>query len=101
MKETTAAAAAEVIRSVGVHFYKVFFTHDRFYDKAQIFGDRITKAFTDNLTGILDRELDLEVLVPIGIGFQFSFADPLGIVFVNIFYDKVMLDVEFFQSCQD
>ena len=33
--------------------------------------------------------------------FQFPFPDPFCVVFVNVFNDKRVFDVEFFQSCQD
>jgi len=53
------------------------------------------------LTGILHGELDLEVLVPVGVDLQLAFADPLGIVFIDIFYFKIMFEVEFCQSGPD
>jgi hypothetical protein len=84
-----------------LHVDKIFFAHNGFNHKPQIFGNGIPIAFPDNLTGILDREFDLQVLVPVGVDRQFSFTDPLGIVFINIFYFKIVFQVEFFQSCQD
>jgi len=53
------------------------------------------------LTGILHGKLDVEVLVPVGVDLQLTFADPLGIIFINVFYLEVVFEVEFFQSCQD
>jgi hypothetical protein len=53
------------------------------------------------LTGILHGELDVEVLVPVGVNLQLAFADPLGIVFINIFYFEVVFEVKFFQSGPD
>ncbi len=44
---------------------------------------------------------DFQILVPIGIDRELSFPDPFCIVFINVLDDKLMLDVEFFQSCQD
>jgi hypothetical protein len=101
LEKTAAAAAAEVVGAVGLHVDEVFLAHDGFDDVAQILGDGVTKAFADDLAGILNGELDLEVLVPVGIDLQFAFADPFGVVFVNVFDFKVVLDVEFFQSGPD
>ena len=101
LEKPAAPAAAEVVGTVGGHVDEIFFTDDRFDYKAQIIGNRIAIAFADDLAGILDRELDLEVLVPVGIDLEFAFADPFGVVFVNAFDDEIVFDVEFFQSCQD
>ena len=101
LQETSAAAAAEVVGFVGGHIHKIFCPHNGFDDKPQIIGNGITVAFADNLTGVLDRELDLPILVPIGVDFEFTLADPLGIVLIDAFYFNFMFDVEFFQSCQD
>jgi len=46
-------------------------------------------------------KLDFKILVPVGIDFESSFPDPFGIIFVNIFYFKIVLKVEFFQSGPD
>ena len=61
-----ATAAAEVVGTVRGHVHKIFFTHHRFDDIPQIFGNRITQGLSDQLTGILDRELDLALFVPVG-----------------------------------
>jgi len=53
------------------------------------------------LTRILDRKFDLEILVPIGIDLEFAFPDPFGVVLVNVFNLKTVVDIEFFQSFQD
>jgi hypothetical protein len=84
-----------------VHVDKIFFTHHGFDHEAQVFGNRIPVAFTDDLAGILDGEFDLQVFVPVGTDLQFAFADPLGIVFIDAFDFKVVRDVEFFQSGPD
>jgi hypothetical protein len=43
----------------------------------------------------------LQILVPVGVNLEPPFPDPFGVIFVDVLDDKVMLDVEFFQSCQD
>ena len=84
-----------------MHFNKIFFAHDRFNHKSQIFGNGIAKGLAHDLAGILHGKFDFQLLVPVGIDLESSFPDPFGIIFVDVFDDKVMLDVEFFQSCQD
>ena len=101
LQKTAAAAAAIVVGSVGDHVNKIFFTDDRFDHVSQVLGNGITKRLAHNLAGVLDGEFNLEILVPVGIDLEPSFPDPFGIVFINILDDKVVLDVELFQSCQD
>ena len=101
LEEAAAAPTAIIVGPVGSHIYKVFFPHDRFDHKSQIFGNRFPITLAHNLTGVLDGKFNLQVLVPIGIYLELSLADPFGIVFIDVLDDKVMLDVEFFQSCQD
>jgi hypothetical protein len=101
LQKTAPAAAAEIIGPVGVHIDKVLFAYYRFDDKAKIFCHRIAKALADDLAGILNGELDLEVFVPFGIDLELALADPLGIIFVNAFNLEVVVDVEFFQSGPD
>jgi hypothetical protein len=101
LQKSATAAAAVVIGPVGNHVDKIFFPDDRFDHISQIFGNRIPEGLSNNLTGILYGEFNLEILVPVGIDLQPSFPDPLCIVFIDIFDDKVVLDVELFQSCQD
>jgi len=62
---TAAAAAAEIIGFVGHHINKVFFTHHGFDNISQIIGNRVTKRFSDQLAGVLNRKFDLSVLVPV------------------------------------
>jgi len=101
LKESAAAAAAKVIGLIGGHVHKVFFPDNRPDHISHVFGNRITKGLSDQLTGILKRELDLTFLVPVRGRFKFTFSDPLGIELNNTFNLKVVGDVEFFQSCQD
>ncbi len=60
-----AAAAAEIIGSVGLHIDKIFFTHHSLDHISKIFGNRITKRFSDQLAGVLNRKFDFPVLVPV------------------------------------
>jgi len=101
LKESAAAAAAIIVRSVGVHFHKVLLTHNRFYNIPHIFRHRITEALAYQLAWILYRKLYLQVLVPVGIHFQLSFTNPLSIVLNDAFALKVMLNVESLQSDPD
>jgi hypothetical protein len=101
LEETAAAAATIIIGPVGGHIYKVFFPDNRFDHIAQVFGNGVPKTLAHDLTGVLDGKFNFQVLVPIGIDLELSLADPFGIVFIDILDDKIMLDVEFFQSCQD
>ena len=101
LEESAAAAAAIIVGSVGNHIDKIFFSDDRFDHESQVLGNGISKSLAHDLTGVLHGKFNFEVLVPIGIDLELSFPDPFGIVFINVFDDKVMLDVELFQSCQD
>ncbi len=101
LKESAAPAAAVVIRSVGNHVNEVFFPHNRFHHKTQIFRNRVSVALPHNLARILNRKLDFQVFVPVGIDFQFAFTDPFCIIFIDVFDNNFVLNIEFFQSCQD
>jgi tellurite resistance protein TehA-like permease len=101
LEEAAAAATAIIVGPVGSHINKIFFTDDRFDHKSQIFGNRFPITLAHDLTGILHGKFNFQVLVPIGIYLELSLADPFSIVFIDVLDDKVMLDVEFFQSCQD
>jgi hypothetical protein len=101
LQKAAAAATAEVVGAVGLHVDEVFFTDDRFNDETKIFRNGIAKTLAYDLAGILYSEFDLQVLVPVGIDLQLAFTNPLGVIFVDIFNFKVMLEVEFFQSGPD
>ena len=101
LEKTAAAAAAKVVGAVGLHVDEIFFADYGFHHKPQVFGNGIAIAFSDNLAGILDRKFNLQVFVPVGADLEFAFTYPFGIVFVDIFYFKVMFQVEFFQSGPD
>ena len=101
LEETAAAAATIIVRPVGLHINKIFFPDNGLDHEAQIFGNRIPIALAHDLTGVLHRKLNFQILVPVGIDLELSLADPLGIVFIDVLDDDIVLDVEFFQSCQD
>ena len=101
LQKTAPPAATIIVRPVGMHINKIFFPDDRFNHIAKVFGNRIPKSLAHDLTGILYGKFNFQVLVPVGIYLEPSLTNPFGIVFVDVFDDKVMLDVEFFQSCQD
>jgi hypothetical protein len=101
LEKPATAAAAIIVRPVWMHLNKIFFTHHRFHRVPQIFGHRISKGLAYQLAGVLNRKLDFQVLVPIGINLQLSFPDPLGIILNDTLYFKVVLNFEFFQSEPD
>jgi hypothetical protein len=101
LQEPAAAAATIVVGLVGLHIDEVFLAHHGFDHESQIIGNRIAIALAYDLARVLDCKFDLQILVPVGIDFQLALADPFGIVFIDVLDDKVVLDVEFFQSCQD
>ena len=101
LEKPTAAAAAIIVGLVGIHFNKILFTHNRFHGISQVFGHRIPIGLSNQLAGILHREFDFQILVPVGIDLQFAFTNPLGIKLDDTLYFKVVLDLEFFQSDPD
>ena len=101
LEESAPAAAAVVVGAVGNHVDEILFTHHRFDHEPEILGNGIAVGLADYLAGILYREFDPQILVPVGIDLQFAFADPFGVVFINVFDFKVVFKIEFFQSCQD
>jgi len=101
LEKTAPATTTIVVGTVGNHINEIFFSHDGFHHKPQVFGNGITKGFTHDLARVLSGKLDFQVLVPVGIDLEFSLANPLGIIFIDVFNLKIMLNVKFFQSCQD
>ena len=101
LEKPAAAAAAIIVRPVGMHVDEIFFAHHRLYRIPQIFGHRIPKGFADQLTGVLYGKFDFKILVPVGIDFQLPFFDPLGIILDDAPDLEIVLDVEFFQSGPD
>ncbi len=101
LQESTTTTAAIIIGSIGLHIDEIFFTHHGFHHKPQIFCDGVAITLSNDLAGILYRELDFQILVPVGIDLQLAFANPLGIILIDIFYFKIVFEVEFFQSGPD
>jgi hypothetical protein len=101
LEEAAPAAAAIIVGPVWVHINKIFFANNRSDHEPQVFGNGVPERFAHDLTGVLNREFNFQVLVPVGVDFQPAFPDPLRIIFIDVLDDEVMLDVEFFQSCQD
>ena len=101
LEKSSSSAAAIIVRPVRVHINKIFFTHHRFHRVPQIFRHRISKTLSYQLAGILHRECDFQILVPVGIDLQLSFPDPLGIILDDTLNFKVVLNLEFFQSEPD
>ena len=85
LEKSPAAAATEVVGTVGLHVNEVFFTYNGFDNKTQIVGNGIAITLSDNLAGILYREFNFQVFVPVRTGFKPTFTDPFCIVFVNVF----------------
>ena len=101
LEEPAPPAAAVIVRSVGGHVDEVFFADNGFHDETKVFGNRIAKRLADELAGILNRELDLEVFVPIGVDLEFTLPDPLGVILDNAADFEVVGNLEFFQSGPD
>jgi hypothetical protein len=101
LEKTASAAAAKIVGLVGGHVDEVFFTHHGLDNVPEIIGNGISQCFSHQLAWILDSEFDLSVLVPVTAGFELSFLDPLCVELDDAQDFKFMLDVEFFQSCQD
>ena len=101
LEETAAAAATIIVGPVGHHIDEIFFSNDRFDHVSQVFGNGIAKSLANDLAGVLDGKFNFQVLVPVGVDLEPSFPDPFGIVFIDVLDDKVVLDLELFQSCQD
>lgn len=101
LQKASASSAAVVVRLVGMHLDKIFLSHDRLYDVAQIIGHGVTKTLSHDLAGILNRELDFQILIPIGVYLQFTFTDPFCVILVNARNLQICPDVELFQSGPD
>lgn len=101
LEEPTTTATAVVVRAVGVHFDKIFFTHNSFDHITQVFGHRVPKGFPHQLARVLYGKLDLAFAVPFGTDFEFAFADPLGIILNDATDFEFVVDLEFVQSGPD
>jgi len=67
LKEAAATAATIIVGPVGLHVHKIFFAYNGFDDKSQVLGNGVAIAFSDDLAGVLNREFDFKVFVPVGI----------------------------------
>ena len=83
LEKAAATAAAIIIGFVRGHFDDVFLADNLFDHIAQILGNGIAIAFSDDLTRILDGKLDLTLPVPFGVDLQPSLANPLGVILVD------------------
>jgi hypothetical protein len=101
LQETAAAAAAVVVGHVGGHVNKVFFPNHGFDHKTKILGAFITEAFADDVAGILDGELDLEVFVPVGVNLEFPLPDPFGVPAIDADDVNLVRQFEFLLSEPD
>ena len=101
MQKASTTTAAVVVGLIRCHLNKVLFTNDRFDNKAQIVCNYVTFTLTNNLTRVLYGELNLAVLVPIGIDLESAFTYPLCVVGVDRSNFEFVIDIEFFQSSPD
>jgi hypothetical protein len=101
LQKTATPAATIIVGAVGLHVDKIFFAHHRLDHKTEIFGNGITVTLANDLARILNRKLDFQVLVPIGIDLELALPNPFGIVLIDVFNFKIMLKIEFFQSGPD
>lgn len=101
LKESSAAATAVVVRLVGRHLYKIFLAHNCFNNIAKVLCHRVAQTLANQLAWVLNRKLYFQIFIPVGINFQFSFPDPLGIILNNALALKIVLNVEFIQSDPD
>lgn len=101
LQGTAAAAAAKIVGSVGDHVDEILFTHNGFHDKTKIVQNFVGPDFSTDVAGILHREFDVEILVPVGVDFEFSLFDPLGIELDDADEFKGVRDIVFSQSFQD
>jgi hypothetical protein len=101
LKESPAAATAVVVRLVGSHLYKIFLAHNRFNNIPQVICHGIAQTLTNQLARVLYGKFYSAIFVPVGIDFEFSFPDPLGIILNNALALEIVLDIEFFQPDPD
>ena len=101
MQESATATTTIVIRLVGIHLNEVFLAHNSLDDIPQVIGNRIAVSLANQLTGILNRKLDLSLFIPIGTDLQLTLAKPLGVKLNDALDFKVVLNLEFFESDPD
>ena len=101
LQEPAAAAAAEIVGSVGLHVDEILFADHCPDYESQVFGHRIAEGLAHQLARVLAGEFDLALPVPFGTGFQFALPDPFCIEPNNAFNLEVGFDPEFLQSEPD
>ena len=94
--ETATRLTAVVVLVPRLHIAEVF--ADGVDDVAELV---VEAASAHDVAGVLDREFDFRILVPIGIHVEFPLPDPPGVVFDDAFDLKVMRNVELGQSDPD
>ena len=95
------AAAAVVVGAVGRHVDEVLLADHGFGHEPQILGIGIAEGLAHLIAGVLDGELDLEVLVPVRIELEFALADPLRVKLNDGGDLELMGDFVLFQSGPD
>jgi len=101
LQRAAAAAAAVVVRFIRGHINEVLFTNHCLNYKPQVISHRIAQRLPDELAGVLNRKLDLQVLVPVGVDLELTLPDPLRVKFDDASDFEIVRDVEFFQSGPD
>jgi hypothetical protein len=101
LQKAAAPAAAVIVGAVWGHVNKVFLPDNGLDHKTQILGNGVSQGLSDQLAGILNRELDLQILVPVRADLEFALPYPSGIILNNAFDFKRVRDVEFVQSDPD
>jgi hypothetical protein len=95
LQKSAAPPAAIVVAPVGSHLNNIFLAHNGLDHIAQIIRHRLAKALADDLTRILNRKFNLQILVPVGTDLQFSLPDPFGIVLVDARNFQIRFNLEF------
>ena len=101
LKGAAAAAATEVIGTVGDHFDVILLAHHRFDHEPQVVDDLVRTGFAPDITGVLNGESGFDILVPVGIDLEGAVFDPFGIQFDNGRKLERMGNLIFSQSFQD
>ena len=65
LEKATAAAAAIIVGTVGLHVDKILFTNNRLNHETEVFRNGIAIAFANDLAGILNCKFDFKIFIPI------------------------------------
>ena len=101
LEGAASAAAAVVVDPAGDHVHEILLAHDRFDYETQLVGHLLAQGLADDVARILNRELDFQVPVPVGIDLEFALSDPLGVELDDAGEFEPVGDIEFSQSFQD